>query len=129
MRAGCVAVIAMPGDGVGAIDRLIAFGGQKVGLGQLRPAGEILLLQAVDLAYLLKADDVRAHFVEHAQDARRIAAPVGADALVDVVARDLEGLWEAARHARAYPAASRLALPPAAVVSMQVTRSVAKRAR
>jgi len=38
-------------------------------------------------------------------------------------------LRSASRAERAYPAASRLALPPAAVVSIVITRSVAKRAR
>ena len=75
---------------------------------------------------LLQADDIGTHLVQHIENPHRIALAVCADTLVDVVASDLE----AARHAlRPQPAASRLALPPAAVVSMQVTRSVAKRAR
>ena len=72
--------------------------------------------------HLLQADDIRIDLGQHLEDARGIALAVGADAFVDVVAGDFDPL----RH---HPAASRLALPPAAVVSMVMTRSVANRAR
>ncbi len=70
----------------------------------------------------LQTHNIGVDFSQYLEDAGRITLAVGADPLVDVVAGEFDPL----RH---HPAASRLALPPAAVVSMVITRSVAKRAR
>ncbi len=51
-------MFTMPGDGVGAVNGGVAFGGQKLGLGHIRPVGKVLGLAPVQFAYLLQANDV-----------------------------------------------------------------------
>jgi hypothetical protein len=53
-----IAMFAVARDGVGAVDRLVALGRQELGLGQIGPVREVMLLAPVHLADFLQADDV-----------------------------------------------------------------------
>jgi len=53
-----IAMLAMAGEGIGLVHRLVALGRQEFGLGQFGPAREMLLLAPVQLAHLLQAHDV-----------------------------------------------------------------------
>ena len=81
-------MLAMFGEGVGAVDRLVALGRQVLGLRHIGPALKIRGLAAVQLAYLLQADDVGIELlygqpqVVDLQPARRAKA---LNTLVDVV--------------------------------------------
>ena len=59
-----IAMLAVPGVGVGTVDRLIALRRQKVGLRQLRPTREISLLAPVNPAHFLQTHDVRVQLLD-----------------------------------------------------------------
>ena len=86
-----IAVLAVPGDGVGLVDRLVALGRQEIGLRQLGPAGEVALPRAVQLAHFLQADDVGVELLDGMAEVVDLQPPRGPDALhtlVDVVGGD-----------------------------------------
>ena len=81
-------MLAMAGDGVGLVHRLVTFRGQIVGLRQFGPAGEIFLFTAVELAHLLQADDVGIQLLDRVaqvMDLQPPGRPQTLDAFVDVV--------------------------------------------
>jgi len=51
-------MLAVPGQSVRPVHRLVAFGRQIIGLRQFRPAREVTLFDAVQFAYLLQTDNV-----------------------------------------------------------------------
>ena len=83
-------MLAVPGECVGAVNRLVALWRQKFGLRQLRPTGEIGLLTPVHPAHFLQAHDVDIQLFDRMPEVMYLQPPPGADPLhpfVDVVGR------------------------------------------
>jgi hypothetical protein len=88
-----VAMFAVARDGVGAVDRLVALGRQELGLRQIGPVREVMLLPPVQLADLLQADDVGVELfdgVAEVVDLQPLSGPHALHTLVDVVGGDAQ---------------------------------------
>jgi hypothetical protein len=83
-------LLAVARDGVGAVDRLVAFGREVARLVQLGPAREIALELAVVAAHLLQTDDVGVELLDGVREVVDLQPAHRAQALyalVDVVGR------------------------------------------
>ena len=94
-----IAVLAMPGDGIGAVGHGVAVGRKEVGLAFVGPAEQGLLealrLAAVVEPHLLQAHQIRVQRLDaQAQvvDLQALARAHAAHALVDVVGGHAQGL-------------------------------------
>ena len=99
----------MASDGIGAVDRLIAFRREEIRLRQIRPVGEIVLLAPVHLSDFLETDDVRVELfdrVPEVVDFQPLARPHALHTLVDVVGGDAKRVLKCV-HTQTLPQKSR----------------------
>ena len=128
-----IAVLAVARVGVGAVHRLVALGGQVLGLGYGGPAVEVMLLLAVEAAHFLQADDIGIelfHRQPQVVDLQPPRRPQSLHPLVDVVgghAQDVGGFGALERECRGHGVIIRGNNKIASALEGEVQQSAASR--